>query len=496
MKIWFAIFTLIAAFFSFFSYNRLRDIQFYDIIIVGSGLAGLTAALEVYDDNLSILLIEKESYLGGNSMKATSGINLLFTHAQNQSGIHDSLEFFISDTMKSSKNLSNLELVKLLAQGSTEAMAFLEKFGVELPLVSLLGGHSIPRTHRPKDKPVGATITMTLSKYIQSKTNIEVRLNTTVIELLVNSNNQIEGLKMFNNNDSTNIKELRAKAIILATGGFAHDFSENSLIKEFAPQLMNYPTTNGPQAEGLGLKMARSIGAELIHMEYVQLHPTGFVDPLDRFSKKKILAPELMRGVGGILLNEAGQRFCNELGTRDYVTEQIKKHGMKVGTQIEAFMVISEEGKLEYGKIFEFYVSKGFLSYYKNWEDFCKKMEIDKNETNLTLEKYEISQLKGEDEFGKTIFPSKFRFDKGIYAGRITPSIHYTMGGLKINEEAGIIKEDGRILEGLYGAGEVTGGVHGGNRLGANSLLECVVFGRIAGKNAVKNIRNKNLNEI
>ena len=468
--------------------NPSSNITSYDVIVVGSGLAGLSAALECYNNNASVLLIEKENYIGGNSMKATSGINLLFTKAQINNNVPDSKESFISDTMISSKNLSIPKLVDLLAQGAAESIDFLEKYGLELDSLSILGGHSFPRTHRPKDKPVGATITSTLNKHIQQSTNIKVKLNTTAIKLLKDGEKVI-GIKVMQDKNPDSLEEIYAKAIILATGGFAHDFTENSLIKEFNPDLMGFPTTNGPQAEGLGLKMARKIGAGLLHMEHIQLHPTGFIDPKDRFSKKKFLAPELMRGVGGILINNKGHRFCNELGTRDYVTDKILEFGDKEGTQTEVFLVIPEEGRTEYGKNFDFYVSKGLLSLFRNWEDFGKEMNINLNELKTTLEKHSQAEKTGKDEFGKTNF-RHFDFEKGIYAGKITPSVHYTMGGLMMNERTGITKQNGEVIPRLYGAGEVTAGVHGGNRLGGNSLLECVVFGRIAAKTAIYDINN------
>jgi len=493
MKIAIALLVLLSAIFLFYGRNLLKfpsSPSSYDVIVVGSGLAGLSAALECYNQNASVLLIEKESYMGGNSMKATSGINLLFTMAQYENNVHDSKESFISDTMISSKNLSIPKLVDLLAQGAIESIEFLEKYGLELNSLSILGGHSFARTHRPKDKPVGATMTSILSKYILQSTKIEVRLNTTAVELIKDEDEIIRGIKIMKDKDPNTLTEIKAKAIILATGGFGHDFSENSLIKEFNPELLDFPTTNGPQAEGLGLKMARKIGAGLLHMEHIQLHPTGFVDPNDRFSKKKFLAPELMRGIGGILLNDKGERFCNELGTRDYVTEKILEKGDKTENQTEVFLVIPEEGRVEYGKNFDFYVYKGFLSLYKNWEDLGNSLLINIDGIKNTLEKYEMAQKNGKDEFGKTIFSKGFHFEKGVYVGKVTPSIHYTMGGLKMNERGSITKENGEIIPRLYGAGEVTGGVHGGNRLGGNSLLECVVFGRIAAKSAINDIKS------
>lgn len=480
----------IALYYKFIIITKESPIE-YDIVIVGSGLAGLSAAIEAYNNNqnLSILLIEKESYLGGNSMKATSGINLLYTKIQQEQGISDSIENFISDTVISSKNLSIPELVEELAFGAVKSLEFLEKYGVDLNVVSILGGHSVPRTHRPKDKPVGATITSLLRAFILANTTIKVQVNTTACEILTKEDNRkIRGLMISSSQECKIQNEIKTNAIILTSGGYGHDFANDSLIKEFAPELMNFPTTNGPQAQGKGVKIARKIGAALIHMEHIQLHPTAFIDPFDRFAKKKILAPELMRGVGGILLNEEGKRFCDELGPRDYVTEKIRNYGIKVGKQIEAFLVISEDAREVYGKNFDFYVSKGFLKYYAEWEDFCDEAELDKSEIQNTLIEYEQAQQKGEDQFGKKHFPSHFSFDKGIYAGRITPAIHYTMGGLKINKETCVLSDKGEIIQGLFAAGETTGGVHGGNRLGANSLLECVVFGRVAGKNACSQI--------
>lgn len=469
----------------------LNSTNKYDIIIVGSGLAGLTAAYQSYklSPDLKILILEKESIMGGNSMRATSGINLLNTPIQKLNNISDSFELFYKDTMISSKNLSNPLLVKALVEGSIDAYIFLTDLGINLSQISALGGHSRARTHRPNTGPVGSVLTSTLINLIKTQTNIDIIINATASELITNKEkNCVYGLKYYKHSDSTKTFEIESKSIIMTSGGFGHDFSSDSLLKEFVPNLLNYPTTNGPQAEGKGLKMVRKLGAELIDMKYVQLHPTGFVDPNDELSKKKILAPELIRGVGGILLNDKGLRFCDELGTRDYVTEKIIEHCK--GGYIKALIAINEEGRQEYGKNINFYIGKGFLKEYRNWEQLCEKLNLSKDNVKNTIREYNEFADKGSDIFGKTNFPYKFDFGQKVYAGYITPSIHYTMGGLKINEKTEILKDNVKI-NGLFGAGEVTGGVHGGNRLGANSLLECVVFGRIAAKSAIYNINNK-----
>ena len=274
-----------------------------------------------------------------------------------------------------------------------------------------------------------------------------------------------------------------SKVVILATGGYAHDYDPNtSLLKEFAPLLMKYPTTNGDGSTGIGVKISMKIGAKLIDMDKVQVHPTGFVDMKNEFEKKKLLAPELLRGVGGILVNQTGNRFCNELGTRDYVTEQIlancEKKTNRIVEQYEAFMLINQEGVDNYGNNINFYIKKGLLSSYENFTAFGNAFNISENTLKKTIQQYNMNYDNNIDEFNKTIFPLKFNYNSTIYVGIVSPSIHYTMGGVKINRDGEVINTEGNVIKGLYGAGEVTGGVHGGNRLGGNSLLECAVFGK------------------
>lgn len=460
----------------------------YDTIIIGSGLAGLTVAIQLFqiDSSSKILILEKEAYLGGNSAKATSGINLLETPIQKKNNIDDSFELFYDDTMKSSKNLSIPKLVEVLVNDSRDAFKFITDLNIDLSLISLLGGHSKARTHRPSSTPVGFTLTSKFEEFIKKNTSIKILLNATADEFLFNDK-RVSGVLAFDTNQPHIKKQYYGKSIVLATGGYAHDFSEKSLLSEFVPEFYNFPTTNGPQAEGRGVKMGRKIGAGLIHMDRVQLHPTGFIDPKDYFGKKKILAPELIRGVGGILINHKGERFCNELGTRDYVTDAIMENCEKKKSQFESLLIINEIGRTEYGKNINFYISKGYMKPYPSFQALSDQFNIPFEGLSKTIETYnDCADEKRKDVFGKTVFPTKFKLDEKLYAGLITPSLHYTMGGLRINEKGQILREDESVIDGLYGAGEVTGGVHGGNRLAANSLLECVVFGRVVGKEIVK----------
>ena len=477
----------------------------YDLIIIGGGLAGLTAAYESNmksNISLNIALIEGLSDIGGNSNRATSGINLLETEPQRRKNIIDNYTIFYQDTMKSGKNINDPLLVSTFING-TKALYdyYTNNFDIDITLLGQLGGHSVARTHRPTDSNfvIGSYLISKVSQVVKNSNKITIYYNSTLTELLKNeNNNEVYGLKYKRNNESTDNK-IYCDAIILTSGGYGHDFGDDGLLKEFVPEYMNFPTTNGEQTIGSGVKLGRKIGAQLIDMKQVQIHPTGFVDPKNRYNKKKFLAPELLRGVGGILINENGQRFCNELGTRDYVTEKVLQNCKKQDTdeidQYESYLLMNQEMANEFGNNFYFYKDvQGFIEQHSNFSELSKNINIDYNNLEKTINSYNEAFEKKLDEFNKTTFPYKFNLNDTIYSMIITPSIHYTMGGLKINNKAEVLDVNNKTIKGLFGAGEVTGGVHGGNRLGGNSLAECGVYGRISADSAVDYIINKKNN--
>ena len=490
---------LITEFISILILILITSNENYDLVIIGGGLAGLTAAYESNlksNNTLNIVLIEQASNIGGNSNRATSGINLLETPPQKENNIIDNYTIFFSDTMKSGKYINNPSLVSTFINGTkTLYDYYTNNFGIDITLLGILGGHSVARTHRPTDSNnvIGSyLINKVFEKINQENNDIKILYNSTVIELLKNeTENNIYGIKYIKDSE---IKEIYCKAVILTSGGYGHDFGENGLLKEFVPQYMNYPTTNGELTLGFGIKLARAIGADLVNMEQVQVHPTGFVDLNNRYIKKKFLAPELLRGVGGILLNQKGERFCNELGTRDYITNKIIQNCQKQDTeeieQYECFLVMNQEMAEDFG-INNFYFYKniqGFIKEHNNFTEMANDLNINYNKIKNTIDKYNSAFDKKLDEFNKTTFPHKFYLDKTVYSMIITPSIHYTMGGLKINNKGEVLNSNNQPIQGLFGAGEVTGGIHGGNRLGGNSLAECGVYGRISANSAVEYI--------
>jgi flavocytochrome c len=481
--------------------RNIKEIELldnYDIIIVGSGLAGVSATYESYlnsNGKLKILLLEKEKNFGGNSIKATSGINILNSPLQKRQNISDSFELFYNDTIKSGKGKSNPELVKILVNESIPVFNFFNEVKANLVKLGILGGHSVPRTCTSNNSTIGYHLTSLLFNQINKLPNVTFSPNSTVIDLLYNKeNNTVNGVKVNINNKE---KIIKSKTVILTCGGFGHDFeSKDSLLKEFAPNLLNFPTTNGIQTTGSGIKIVRKIGGDLIHMDKIQLHPTGFVDFSNRFSKNKILAPELLRGVGGILINQKGERFCNELGTRDYVTQKIINNCQKIKNknnieQIECYLILNENSSVKFGPNFKFYLNKGLFKKYNNFKHFAKQNKLNFKNLERTFKIYnDFANKKKQDQFGKKFYPEKFNLNQHFYVAVISPVIHYCMGGIKINNETEVLSKD-KIIKGLYAAGEVTGGVHGENRLGGNSLLECVVFGRKAARNSIKYIQLK-----
>ena len=257
------------------------------------------------------------------------------------------------------------------------------------------------------------------------------------------------------------------------------------MLKEHAPGCEPYPTTNGDWATGDGLTLAEGIGVEMSQLDQVQIHPTGFVDPTKPDDNSKWLAPEALRGSGGILLNAQGDRFVNELSTRDRVVEAIRQQTGK-----KAYLLLSKTGADMFGSFLYFYASKKLAERVTSIDDVAARLQVDSSKIRDTIAKYDtIAKGELDDEFNKTVFPTSFGQDAfpGGFVMEVVPVIHYCMGGVAINTNAQVLTKDTKMpIPGLFAAGEITGGIHGGNRLGGNSLLECVTFGRIAARQAAQ----------
>ena len=475
------------------SSSYLRTTPQFDVIVVGSGLAGLTTTLQALDRGGRVALVEKESTIGGNSLTASSGINACCSEGNNNNQSGDSLAAFKHDTTVSAGNLARPALIQELVGSSASTLQWLqERVGVDLSQVAQLGGHSFPRTHRPLEGMVGAELISHLEQLIRTYTNksSDTDGHLTIytdhpVTRIIQQHRRIQGVEI--RNAKTNRTEtLTAPQVVLATGGFASDRRPDSLLGHVRPDLVHFGTTGGSFSTGDGIELATSVGAGTTDLEQIQLHPTGFIDPQHPSDGTKVLAAELLRGVGGILLHpQTGKRFCNELGTRDYVTHQMLQAKAKKDVFV---LVLTKEAAENAEKHVALYHRKGLLAEVHGVRGLAEWMALPIDHLAETLQDYQSVSIQGADAFGKEIFPGfplgeNSDWEKQIFfVGMVTPVLHYCMGGVSIDEDGRVLNEEGHSIQGLFAAGEVAGGVHGKNRLGGNSLLECAVFGRKIGQ--------------
>jgi len=304
--------------------------------------------------------------------------------------------------------------------------------------------------------------------------------------------------------------------VIFASGGFGADFTNDSLLAKYRPDLLHLPTTNGEHCTGDGIKMGELIGAKTIDLEWVQVHPTGLVKPDDPDAKIKFLAAEALRGVGGLVLDAHGKRFANELGRRDYVTGEMWKNKPPFR------LCLNKAASDEIIWHCKHYTGRGVMKYYASGADLAKDMGVDLKVLQDTHQAhYEAAKKMEKDpeggswpaypngkcwdeasgrtgsgkKFYHNIIPGSAVASEPFYVAIITPVIHYCMGGLEVDVLSRCVDGRGKFIPGLYAAGEIAGGIHGNNRLGGNSLLDCVVFGRVAGKAAAEYVLGGDVKE-
>lgn len=440
-----------------------------DVVVVGGGGAGLSAAISAKENGANVVLVEKMLMLGGNTNYATAGINAANTKLQKKLGIEDSAELFYKDTMKGGKNVNNPELVKKLTGDSANIIDWLTERGADLSEVVFTGGQSAKRTHRPAGgQAVGPVIVDALADTAE-KNGIDVRTETEVTKIL-KTGDKVTGVEVKHKGETYNIN---AKAVVMATGGFG---ANAEMVAEYKPSLKGFGSTNSPAITGDGIKMVKAVGGDLVDMTEIQTHPTVV-------HKKTAMITEAVRGEGAILVNREGKRFVSELETRDVVSKaELEQTGKS------AFLVFDQEVREKLGAI-NGYVRKGFAIEGATLEELAKKVGIDAKSLVETMNKYNGYVKAGEDkEFGKTALPREL-VKAPFYAIEVSPAVHHTMGGVRINTNAEVLTADGKVIPGLFAAGEITGGVHGANRIGGNAVTDITVYGKTAGENAAKFVK-------
>ena len=386
-------------------------------------------------------------------------------------GYFDRSELMQLDTHIGGHGINNPELVKTLADNTADAIAWLKTVGIDLTSVGAAGGASVKRIHRPLNEQkkvvsVGGYMVPRLEAACKSRSNITMLMSTTAQSIMTDGG-AVSGVLA----ESKGAKiTVHAKAVVIASGGFGANLK---MIARIKPELTGFMTTNAPGINGEGIVMAQELGAATVDMKEIQIHPTVQFDSSN-------LITEGLRGDGAILVNTEGKRFIDEVLTRDVVSKaEIDQPGSF------AWLVIDQK-MADDSLLIQGYISKGYTFKGDSYEELAKTLNIPADVFAKTMNDWNgYVKNRNDPDFGRTSFIEPL--DKApFYAIKVTPGIHHTMGGLQIDGKTRVLKGNGSVIPGLFAAGEVTGGVHGGNRLGGTAVADFVVFGRIAGQEAAK----------
>lgn len=443
----------------------------YDLIVVGSGGMGLTAALQASELGLQVAVFEKMTKLGGNTNRASSGMNAAETSVQLKHGIIDSYQEFYRDTFLGGGQRNDPQLLNYFTSHAALAVDWLADHGIILDDVTITGGMKIKRTHRPSSTaPIGGFLITNLLKQIE-KHQVPVFAGVQVEHLLQDQTASISGVSLKLPTGTS--RKLAASTVILATGGFG---ANRELIKQVRPDLSGYQTTNQAGATGDGLKLAQEVGAAFVDLDQIQVHPTVQQD-----TEHAYLIGEAVRGEGAILVDQQGQRFVNELDTRKNVTAAINRLPEK------AAYLIFDGGIRQHAKAIDFYDYIGLVIHGQNLSELADKIKVPAANLTATLTDWnQAVNQQADPQFARATGMDRGIIQAPYFAIHIAPAVHYTMGGVKINYRTQVLDQEGQPIKGLFAGGEVAGGLHGNNRIGGNSIAETVVFGRQAGQQAFK----------
>lgn len=445
----------------------------YDVVVVGSGGAGMSAAIAAKQAGASVAIFEKMPVIGGNTTKSSGGMNASETKFQKEQGIDDTNDLFYEESLKGGKGTNDPALLRYLVDNSAEAIDWLDSIGITLSDVSFSGGFSKARIHRPADgSAVGGYLVNGLYNNLMEN-KIPIFVNADVTEI-VQKDGAAAGIKLTIDGKE---KTVSSKAVVDAAGGFGANMD---MITELKPELKGYVTTNHKGATGDGIALAQKLGAATVQMEQIQIHPTVYQEK----GKDPFLVSEAIRGEGAILVNAQGKRFYTEMETRDKVSAAIN-------ALPEAYAyVVFDQGLREHSKSIDTYEEKGMTVKADTVEELAKAIGVPEANLKATVESWnKYVADKNDTEFGRKTGMDRDMSKAPYYAIKVSPGIHHTMGGLKINTNTEVLKADGTAIPGLYAAGEVTGGVHGNNRMGGNAVADIVIFGRQAGTQAAKHAK-------
>lgn len=458
-----------------------------DVVIVGGGGAGLAAAVSASDEGASVILIEKTGFLGGNSIVSGGIYNAPDPELQEPEGIEDSVDFFIKQTWEGGDKVANLDLVTVLCTNALDGLHWLEEMGMEFDGTITQGVGSLYRRTHSSVMPNGTGFIKTFRDNLAKKENVQILMETTGKSLITGENGAVTGV-VAQARDGHTVTITANQGVILATGGFAGNvemrqkYCEGEKWPDLGKGLI---TSNMPAITGDGIIMAQDAGAALVDMEQIQL--LQVCNPWTGVTSDVVTG-----GVDAcIYVNQEGNRFVREDGRRDVISAAIlaqtggRMYTIHNHTTIDdpdtyktlggrTFTSLEEEGRF------------GFV-HAQTLEELAQKIDVPYENLKASIDTYNAHVKNGDavDELGRELLTTALEGGPW-YAYPRAPAAHHTMGGVQIDTQTRVLDGQGNPIKGLYAAGEVTGGIHGANRLGGNAIVDFCVFGRIAGTNAAK----------
>lgn len=450
-----------------------------DVVVIGGGGAGLAAAVTAHQNGSKVLVLEKMPKVGGNTIISGAAYNAVDPKRQAKAVVEDSVDKHYTQTYEGGDKVANPEMVRTFVENAYPGIEWLESMGMQFKddIFTVLGA-LWPRSHKPV-KPLGTGYIETYMNYIEkNKADIEIIVNSKATELIV-ENGKVVGVKAEGADDEIVAKA--NKGVVMATGGFAANVEMRNKYNKTWSDLTNIKTTNHVGATGDGIVMAEKAGANLVGMEHIQLLPMG--DP-----KTGSLSGNIEQGVENrIFVNKDGNRFVDEGARRDVMTKALfEQKDASMWVILDKHSYPTGDTKNNFNESIDELVKAGRAYKADTLEDLAKQIGANPdNLKNAVAEFNKSVESKAKDKFGRTLYKDKID-TAPFYAGARVPTAHHTMGGIEINPSAQVLDKNGKVIPGLYAAGETTGGIHGSNRLGGNALADTVVFGRIAGKSAAE----------
>ena len=457
--------------------KELPRVNNYDVVVIGAGGAGFSAAIEAKNAGANVVLLEKMPAVGGNSLISGGEMNVAQNWVQPVLGItDDSPELHAKDTFKGGDEKGDMKVINVMTEEALDAAKWCRDYlGVRFEDDNLFffGGHSRKRALIP----VGHTGTEFITKFSAKAAELDIPVitNMKAEELVKDASGRVVGVKATMNGEEYTFN---AKGgVVLATGGFG---ANKEMVKKYNPKIdERFMTTDAPGSTGEALYMAERAGAELVNMGYIQTYP--ICDPISGVIE--LIADA--RFDGAVMLNQEGRRFVEELQRRDVLSEAILEQtggycwvlwNDTIGNISKTVQTHTHE--------YEAFTKQGIMTTCPDLKCIADFTKIDEKALNATVERVTAMQGKGNDKDFNHRSGLKDMSTGTYYVIKAVPSTHHTMGGIKINEKAEALTARGELIPGLWAAGECTGVTHGTNRLGGNAYTDIIVFGRIAGKAA------------